>query len=392
MNRRIIFAHQDLGGMRALAPVLSQLSELKDFEIYSFSGRSPNGTEKPLPGNITHESFPMENGFSSEKKLRHAIRTLDPEVIVTATSIQPHSIDKRIHLIAREANIPCVSILDYWCRYLDRYSRMQPYEEFAYLPDYIFVMDKFSRKEMIAEGFRPETLIVTGHPYLAWLYANKPTLSDDNRTRIRDRYGMNGKTIITFVCEPSHDMVHNEQYRFPLYEGNGARMVVVLGAFLEVLNDLCGENADKFLLVNKLHPNNSLNDFQWIDPARYRFRILNLLENEMDKHALVLLSSWVVGMTSMMLLESIVCGIPSLSIIPQESEKNILMSNRISEDFLVRNPEELREFISSWMDPRVRNHKWKKFQSEIESVIKSPSSALDHIMRIIDTAPGRISI
>lgn len=86
----------------------------------------------------------------------------DPDIVLLGTSGGP-SIEKEATLRWRGV-VPTVAVLDFWSNYWQRFSGPDG-KDFRYLPDRVCVMDDIARDEMLAEGFPPECLVVTGNPH-----------------------------------------------------------------------------------------------------------------------------------------------------------------------------------------------------------------------------------
>ncbi|MAF95083.1 MAG: hypothetical protein CMM60_04945 [Rhodospirillaceae bacterium] len=326
----------------------------------------------------------LQKGDISKEAVCDLLNDIKPELIITATSQDPHSIDKITHSIAKEWGIICVSILDYWCNYIERYSQIDPFVKLKYLPDYIFVMDRFAKIDMLREGFPPERLVVTGHPYFSWLYNNRKMLGDDQKVKLKSKLGLKGKRVICFISEPSEYLKFDNRYRFSKPTAGGERTTVVLQSFLDILQEIFVGNGSNITVVNRLHPKNSLSDFRWIDYSKYNFEIKHYEATEIDKHDMIQISTLIVGMTSSLLLESIIYDIPTLSIIPKASEENILISNRYGKEYMARTPMELKNFMMNWFHSFNSTTKWKFFRRKVLSVVCRNNCAIDKIMRITD--------
>jgi hypothetical protein len=265
-----------------------------------------------------------------------------PNVLLVGTSENTQSLDRLLTVKARSLGIPVISMLDYWSNYSKRFSGMSSNERFLYLPDLIFLMDEHARNDMLAEGFPPERLFVTGHPYLEGLLVKSLLLPEKKRARFRSSLGVpEGSCLVTFASE-TFGWSYDPSYRFPRLSRSRERTVIVLEHLLEALSELAEENKLKVFLLNKLHPKNKLGEFRWIKNLALPFPVLSLRKT--DNNALIQSSSLVVGMTSMFLLEASYLGTQTLYVVPREVEERIL-SGEVGFSLMARNPSELRAML-----------------------------------------------
>ncbi|MFH1916262.1 MAG: hypothetical protein ABIJ21_03280 [Nanoarchaeota archaeon] len=164
---RILAITQHRGGGQAVAPVLKMLHkngyQLKivalrpSYEAYvgvdfSFMTGEPNKTRERTK-QIAYNLF----------------QTLDLDLLLTGTSSQdvniPLTLEQAATLEARAYDIPSLAIQDMWGSHSRRYSDLPEADNRRYVPDKIAVQDTYARDQMIAEGFHPEQLVVTGNPY-----------------------------------------------------------------------------------------------------------------------------------------------------------------------------------------------------------------------------------
>jgi len=108
----------------------------------------------------------------------------------------PLSLARRAH----EWNIPCVHVLDYWNGYT---SRMELDGLPRFVPDVYAVPDELAMTQAIAEGITRECIAVTGHPGLADIEKAFKTVTSGSREQLRrDESVLPGSKLLAFVSEP----------------------------------------------------------------------------------------------------------------------------------------------------------------------------------------------
>ena len=112
--------------------------------------------------------------------------------LLTATSANGIDLEKLFLGAARRLGVPALAVLDFWSNYRQRFSDQR--DNLIYLPDRIAVMDEHARTEMIAEGFAPELLSVTGQPAFDALEPAQQRFTPDARAAVRAQLGGMART------------------------------------------------------------------------------------------------------------------------------------------------------------------------------------------------------
>lgn len=220
-----------------------------------------------------------------------SIERIDPEVLLTGTSLRVKR-DALWWEAARGRSIPTVAVLDHWSRYKERFT-----EEVAFdrLPDLIAVMDESARSRMATLGCPIERLVVTGQPAFDELLEG----GVGDRAGARQKWGLSGdgRTVL-FVSEP---LVKDMAPR-PLFTEHA-----VLELLLQAVADM------PVRVVVRPHPRESREVVAVAVAASTRDAVLDPgLANAMALAG----ADTVVGISSILLLEAALAGLPVLSIQP----------------------------------------------------------------------------
>lgn len=300
-----------------------------------------------------------------------------PDLIITGTSGDDFS-ERYLWQAARRKGIGSLAILDQWINYGLRFSsygldRKDEYEKnhlHPYLPDFILVMDEEARLAMIRDGIEAERIIVSGQPYFDLLLQQQ---KHDNRRLIREtRQGLQiapNDYVIAFVSESI-----SQDYRVSPGESPywGYDEISILKELLQVLVPISREETRPVHLLIKKHPlersDNYLKLLNDSDCSKLRYQVA---EGNIDPWSLVLASDLVCGMSSMLLLESILLGRPTLSIqigLKRDNplildKRGVLLSILDRKDLL----DNLRDIIQRNKIPR---YNWKVEAGAIDKVIQ----------------------
>lgn len=137
--KKIAFIAHGPGTANALFPLIEPLKEQYEVHLFAFH---------PYASKLWQTELSLLEEFP-------AIFTQSFDLIVTGTG-SLHEVEKKTPILAREANIPVVSILDIWGNYRARYEQE---------PDYIICLDELSKIDLMYEGISPSKIIPLGNPH-----------------------------------------------------------------------------------------------------------------------------------------------------------------------------------------------------------------------------------
>lgn len=160
--RQIIAAVHDLGGANVIKPVIAGLLENAACDVILYTS---DFTFQHMIGlGLTPRRL------NTSLTLGEAARILSShkaDLLLTGTSFNSNA-EQMLRNVAAERRIPSIVVLDFWANFRVRWGDAT--YDLADMSDLVFVMDEYCRKEMIADGFRPDALIVSGHPYLEQMF------------------------------------------------------------------------------------------------------------------------------------------------------------------------------------------------------------------------------
>ena len=120
---------------------------------------------------------------------RAAVATAD--VVLLGTSVGGPEHEKELAAAAHEAGVPSLAVLDYWSSYDRRFG--------AVAPDVVAVVDERMGAELVASGFHPGRVVVTGAPQHERLLLLEPL--DEARRGSCGRAPARGRTT-AWCCSP----------------------------------------------------------------------------------------------------------------------------------------------------------------------------------------------
>lgn len=295
--KKIVFLAHDPGGYDVLLSVVQRLQmEQVPLEFYCLGPAA-----KLSPFNAAPDSQVMQTIQSMllEKKLSG---------LVTGTC-WGDNLELKIIETCKEAQIPTISVLDYWSNYRARFE-----DDLGHLiyPDYYIVMDELAAKEATLEGVPPNILKVLGHPGI-----DKYIAFQKGKTCF-----VNKKRKILFLSQPlsalyGKELGYTEQ---------------------QVLEDciLAVQGNNDYSLSVKFHPKDDAGLKQHYSDISVDGDLLEI----MSKYDII------IGMNTMGLLHAVLMGIPALSYQPNLQKPDMCITNKLGFTRLVRSYQELQLILN----------------------------------------------
>jgi hypothetical protein len=296
------------GGARVVLPVIESLIEKKPEIFFDLV--------------LTHNAFPLFDlpARSVRKTLvNEDISTEDYEkldfrqyaFVLAGTSISGN-LEKSFVRKAREQGVPSFSVLDHWCEYRVRFQDTTGY--LNAVPDAIFVPDEIAQRDLLDMGIPERQIVVSGHP--AFDVAGKAAeyFSEKKRSQVLQQLALKDtRDYVLFVSEPV-ESDHGSQ-------GLGYSEFSVLERICNTLVRL--EMETRPALVIKLHPREDSSKY---DPVLRAYSTLEIIsvKDEIDRFDLMLSAKLVLGISSLLLLEASILGLPVYSIIPGDEGKSFI--------------------------------------------------------------------
>lgn len=239
-------------------------------------------------------AWPEQAGASGLGRL---LADASPSVLLTGTSVHPDR-DSTWWAAARHRGVPSLAVVDHWTPLVERFSHRRPFD---CTPDAVGVLDDASAAALRRAG-APFPVHVVGHPGLEEIA--RAGASARERTKKALDVAPD-RPLVVFASEPQRDhfgsaLDHRPHGRYD----EGSVLDAVRGAVQRWREDA--------LLVVKLHPLEGDDAHAAAADGVPETRILRAGDNV----ALLTAADAVVGMSSMLLVESAILGVPTISLRP----------------------------------------------------------------------------
>ena len=344
---------REAGGAEALAPVIKQLCcsfkvllLAKDYAVPVFKR---HGLEHTIYSN---------HGDDILKELLYSCWNGQmPDIVLTsATSLPWNDMTERLLWSwAHQEGIPSIGVVDQWQNYGIRFSGCSSDEHLAYLPTRITALDEHAKQAMVEEGIAEELIVVTGQPALDGLFQEAEAFSVSDRGQVRRKIGAGeSEFLILFI---------SEAFQRDFADSLGYDEKSTLEFLVRACTDSMRKTKVRIHLVVKLHMQNTMNDFAGIDLDKERAMLpITIVHQEIKPRPLALASDLVVGMTSVLLVESILMGLPTVSV-TLNSKKNVdLIAVKAGALPLLRTEQEAGVVIQRMIAESAYKTKWMERQ------------------------------
>jgi hypothetical protein len=253
-------------------------------------------------------AFDPLNETTSVNQAQNLLMKYAVKLVLTGTSVNSVDLEKRFIFASRREGALSLAVLDFWSNYRVRFSDENG--NLAFVPDKIAVMDERARREMIQEGFKEDSLVITGQPALEDLEKWRDRFTTRRREGIRKKLGLKQEDVmVLFASQPLAGSGPAED-QDPNYRGYTEKTVLPL---LDTALKRIRENLQqRILLVIQLHPRE--------DPAKFKDLKLDGVEWKMsvpeEPYDLALSADLVSGMNSIFLMEAASLGCLTVSLQP----------------------------------------------------------------------------
>lgn len=318
MRARVLGVAHDAGGANALCRPLHRLASDVRLEVTIVADRQAVPIFSAARVALRPAAEWLGHAGSLEWAARTVLDTDRPHLVLSGTSLGP-SLDKPLNEEARKRGIPTVAVLDSWRPYSPRFSDGAT---LRYLPDTIAVMDEFAKREMIEEGFDATRLVVTGQPYLDDLAEIRQGF---DRLAVRRRYAARfgiepTRPLVIFATQPLSEVSNLD----PGGASRGFTEFDALRGFLTGVASLSRSVATPTVIV-KCHPREAPDKYGDVVSRHGPDVIVN---SDLSPRELILVADAVVGISSMLLVEAFLAGVPTISFQPGLLERDDLILTR----------------------------------------------------------------
>lgn len=306
MLKTILFFARDPGGANAILPVYKKAEK----KYHTVAYAKQYAAKRLEDAGIPVRDIEMECKSESFENVKSFLKKQNPDLVITGTSLDDFT-ERYLWKAAGELGITSYAILDQWTNLGIRfsgydYTQEEEYEKcrlHTYLPSRILVMDTLAKQWLMRDGIEESRIAVTGQPHF---------------DTVSDRYQKAGRCYdssfwnVVFVSEPiskDYDGGRKESYW-------GFNEKTIFFALYKSLVDLSKKQAAgrNIRLIIRPHPREAYNDWGRMAGSLHSEAVHIEVNTSDDSFAVMKSADLACGMSSMFLLESVICQKPVLSI------------------------------------------------------------------------------
>lgn len=371
--KTVLFFARDPGGANVIIPVYKKMEGKYHCLVYA----KEFAYERIKKEGIHVINIEEECGEEKEEILKF-LKKISPQIIITGTSLNDYT-ERYLWKAAEELGIKSYAILDQWMNLGIRFSEYS-YEEMdeyqknkvhPFLPSHILVMDELAKESMKQEGISENRIVVTGQPHFDIIY--------DMYEQAEESYDKNYWNIV-FASEPiSQDYDNNSAEQ--LYWGYNEKTIFT--ALYRCVKKIADINDIKARIIIRSHPRENAENWRTI-LEEYCTENVKIECNIKDDSFSILKSMDVVcGMSSMFLLEALICNKDILSIEIGLQRENPFVLDRLGISKSILKEEELFQKLEKLLE----NQKLHQ-QTEV-SEFNYIKNATDKVISLIEKEMAR---
>lgn len=322
MTKILIFA-RDPGGANTLIPLIDLLRDKYEVVVYAKDVAVKWFERKKV---MCYNLMDKVDEITYDTILQF-LMDMNPQIIITGTSLDDYT-ERYMWKAAQSIGIKSYAIMDQWMNMGIRFS---PYsyananeyktkKTHPYLPTCIFVMDEFAKRLLLEEGIDESQIEVTGQPHFETIYKDYQKADTV----------YNDKCNILFVSEPITEDYEKGKNTCDYWGYNEETIFDYLYKNLVKLMSLHNNKTRNGIrLIIKSHPREDIRHWEKIMSHNKYKNIELILNPPYDNFSLLKSVDFVCGMSSMLLLEAIICKKQIVSIMINLKRENPFVLARI---------------------------------------------------------------
>ncbi len=375
--KKVMFFARDPGGANEIRPVYEKMKEKYQTLLYAKEFAFERFQDENLPvkelGTCGGETYEDILAFLKE---------MNPDAVITGTSLDDFT-ERYLWKAAETLHIKAFAILDQWVNLGIRfsgcdYSRAEEYHrrrEHPYLPYRILAMDELAKEQLLKDGVSEDKIALTGQPHF--------DMVRDQFRRARQVYDRMRWNVV-FVSEPLHQDYDNNSEAESYW---GFNEKSIFGSLYRSLEYLAEANACKIRLIIRPHPRENRKGWEQVIKEMGKDSVTLEMDTVNDSFSVIKSADLVCGMSSMFLLESIICGRSVVSIEIGLKRENPFILDRTGHCRSILSEEELqKKLLQVYSSSEDENAKIPR-GGVLENIIGYPKgicNATEEVVRLVE--------
>ncbi len=282
----------------------------------------------------------------------NVLDALGPRLVACGTSENRRGSSLAMLDAARERGITSLGLVDMLANAQHRFQGTGDHP-LGHAPDWIAVPDTPTARAYERLGFPANNIVVCGHPHYDVVRARRDAFLRQSRDAMRKELLPDAppdRPVLVFLAEGVDQLDPDASRATAAYTLRGSgnsddRTTIVLEEVLAAAEDL----QPRPYIVLRLHPKNAEDDYQSLRQQ------IDFVSHDGDPLPLLWCADGVVGMTTFLLVEASLLGLPTLSVLPRAEEADWLPTTADGTTPVVTARRSLRRELCETMDGPVCN-------------------------------------
>lgn len=362
MRCSYLFYACDPGGANAIVPIIKYFENIEEC-IVCGKNRAILIFE-----NEGIKSIDVELIENCESEIDSLLSQYSPKVVITGTS--PNDFfEKKMWIAARERSIKTIAVIDHWTMLGYRFSKhtLRENKEFeidhdlSYTPDYIFVIDDYSKGELVKLGLPDSKIYVMGNPHFEYYRRQVESISADCVQQYKQRINAGDKKIILFASDNISEAFDEKENSKELYWGYNEK--TIFGCVKSILDQRI---EDDYIVVIKPHPKEDIQYWYKLNLNKNKY----IIDEKTDTQIVLKASDIVISMQSMVLIEAALCGKRYMSVQIGLKRENPFILSKLGIARTILNDKELNASINDFFTEKYNCSEWNLCEDSIKRIVK----------------------
>jgi hypothetical protein len=301
--KRILGFVEDPGAANFFLGLAPHLSAHYDFKLLATGSACSFLTDR----------WPVEDISSAEST--QILTRYHPDLFLCGTAENPETMGLELILAFRQRQIPTVGLVDAFAHAAFRFRGRSSNPLWA-LPDYLLVPDTQTAQAFLTLGVPEERIAACGHPLYDVILAQRQQAIPRQERRHQLGWSIPAdRQLWLFAAEIETGMdpaIPQKKYTLAGRNPDAGRTIRVLEALLESLTQT--KLRSRVQLAVRLHPKNHRTEFRHLEHE------IDFFSQSEPVWSVLQASDRVIGMTSFLLIEAYLLGLPVWSLLPHPDE------------------------------------------------------------------------
>lgn len=281
------------------------------------------------------------------QQIAHIMDIFAPRVVIVGTSENNKSFAFNLIEHCNSASIPSIGVIDMAVNAEYRF-RGESKDPLKYRPQWLVLPDQATCDAFLKLGFPRSNMVLIGHPHYDYVRQKlsefKAINIENLKKEILGELDYSKKNIV-FLAQPTSLIdqsltTKKNDYTLSGWNESTSRTDIVIESVIDALKPY----RDSINFGVRLHPKNSLDEI-----AKYR-QYLDFVSSDGDPLKVVYICDLIIGMSTMLLYESVLLQKQVLSVLPRESEKDWMPADAVDKIQIVFDPTNLNEALKDFMN------------------------------------------